>query len=71
MPQAEDSSDNFTAELNAVEDTESKSGNDEQEDDESDTQSDLDTLRMILTIPQPDAPMHEVHRVSLLMLPFS
>ncbi|KAG2111072.1 hypothetical protein BD769DRAFT_1674486 [Suillus cothurnatus] len=63
MPQAEDSSDNFTAELNAVEDTESKSGNDEQEDDESDTQSDLDTLRMILTIPQPDAPMHEVHRV--------
>ncbi|KAG1771111.1 hypothetical protein EV702DRAFT_1202138 [Suillus placidus] len=62
MPQAGDSSDNFTAELDAVEDTESESGNDERED-EFDAQSDLDTLRMILTIPQPDAPMHEVRRV--------
>ncbi|KAG0694246.1 hypothetical protein DFH29DRAFT_1006505 [Suillus ampliporus] len=39
----------------------SESGNDEQED-ESDARSDLGTLRTILTIPQPDAPMHEVRR---------
>ncbi|KAG1782922.1 hypothetical protein EV702DRAFT_1223292 [Suillus placidus] len=62
MPQAGDSSDDFTAELDAVEDTESESGNDEREDDESDARSDLNTLRTILTIPQPDAPMHEVRR---------
>lgn len=70
MPQAGYSSDDFTAELDAIEDTESESGNDEQ-DNEFDARSDLDTLRMVLTMPQPDAPMHEVRRVSSLMLPFS
>ncbi|KAG2030162.1 hypothetical protein BDR03DRAFT_987273, partial [Suillus americanus] len=61
MPQAGDSSDDFTAELDAIEATESESGNDEQ-DDEFDAQSELDTLRTILTIPQPDAPMHKVRK---------
>ncbi|KAG2036473.1 hypothetical protein BDR03DRAFT_1011632 [Suillus americanus] len=61
MPQAGDSSDDFTAELDAIEATESESGNDEQ-DDEFDARSELDTLRTILTIPQPDAPMHEVRK---------
>ncbi|KAG1790257.1 uncharacterized protein HD556DRAFT_1446394 [Suillus plorans] len=61
MPQAGYSSDDITAELDAIEDTESESGNDEQ-DNEFDAQSDLDTLRMVLTMPQPDAPMHEVRR---------
>ncbi|KAG2133603.1 uncharacterized protein EDB93DRAFT_1254814 [Suillus bovinus] len=61
MPQAGYSSDDFTAELDAIEDTESKSGNDEQ-DNEFDAWSDLDTLRMVLTMPQPDAPMHKVRR---------
>jgi hypothetical protein len=70
MPQAGDSSDDFAAELDAIEDTESESGNDEQ-DNEFDARSELDTLRTVLTIPQPDAPMHEVRKVSLLMLPFS
>ncbi|KAG2133579.1 uncharacterized protein EDB93DRAFT_1254792 [Suillus bovinus] len=54
MPQAGYSSDDFTAELDAIEDTESESGNDEQ-DNEFDAWSDLDTLRMVLTMPQPDA----------------
>ncbi|KAG1846156.1 hypothetical protein C8R48DRAFT_779648 [Suillus tomentosus] len=61
MPQAGDSSDDFMAELNAVEDAESESGSNEQ-GDESDTRSDLSTLRTILMIPQPDVPMHKVHR---------
>ncbi|KAG1839433.1 hypothetical protein F4604DRAFT_1691245 [Suillus subluteus] len=59
MPPAEDS-DDFTAALDAVEDTNSESNNDERDSD--DAGSDLGTLRMILTIPQPDAPMHEVHK---------
>ncbi|KAG0691990.1 hypothetical protein DFH29DRAFT_1009672 [Suillus ampliporus] len=46
MPQAGDSSDDFTAELNTVEDTESKSGNDEQ-DNKFNAQSNLDTLRSL------------------------
>ncbi|KAG1830269.1 hypothetical protein DFJ58DRAFT_737037 [Suillus subalutaceus] len=45
MPQAGDSSDDFAAELDAIEDTD-----------------ELDTLRTVLTIPQPDVPMHEVRK---------
>ncbi|KAG1748148.1 hypothetical protein EDB19DRAFT_1905198 [Suillus lakei] len=61
MPQAGDSSDDFTAELDTIEDTESESGNDAQ-DNEFDAWSKLNTLRMVLTVPQPDVPMHEVHK---------
>ncbi|KAG1882565.1 hypothetical protein F4604DRAFT_1921129 [Suillus subluteus] len=63
MPQAGDSSDDFTAELDTIEDTESESGNDsDAQDNEFDARSELNTLRTVLTIPQPDAPMHEVRR---------
>ncbi|KAG1849250.1 hypothetical protein F4604DRAFT_1935048 [Suillus subluteus] len=60
MPPAEDS-DDFTAALDAVEDTDSES-NDDERDSDSDTGNDLRSLRMILAVPQPDAPMHEVRK---------
>ncbi|KAG2123849.1 hypothetical protein DEU56DRAFT_759879 [Suillus clintonianus] len=60
MPPAEDS-DDFMAALDAAEDTDSESNNDERDSD-SDTGNDLRSLRMILAVPQPDAPMHEVRK---------
>ncbi|KAG0695763.1 hypothetical protein DFH29DRAFT_1005174 [Suillus ampliporus] len=55
-----DDAEDFTAELDAVEETGSGSDNDSERDSASDAGSDLGTLRRILTIPQPDAPMLEV-----------
>ncbi|KAG2137042.1 hypothetical protein DEU56DRAFT_912812 [Suillus clintonianus] len=52
----------FTAEIDAVEDTCYGSDDDSERDSASDAGSDLGTLRRILMIPQPDAPMLEVRK---------
>ncbi|KAG1769703.1 hypothetical protein EV702DRAFT_1202731 [Suillus placidus] len=55
MPHRDSDGKDFKAELNAVSDTEDS-------DSESLSDDDLGTLRAVLTVPQPDAPMHEVHK---------
>jgi hypothetical protein len=60
----EDDAENFTAELDAIEDTGSGSDGDSERDGISDAESDVGTATRILTAPQPDAPMHEVRKVS-------
>lgn len=63
---AEDNdAEDFTEELHAIEDSGSESDNDlEQGSTSDDTRSDLGSVRRIMTVPQPDAPMHEVRKVS-------
>jgi hypothetical protein len=68
MPSLAEDSDDFTATLDAVEDTDSESNDERDSKSGSDAGSDLGTLRTILTVPQPDAPMHEVRKVNLHML---
>ncbi|KAG2057488.1 hypothetical protein BDR06DRAFT_1005117 [Suillus hirtellus] len=60
MPSLAEDSDDFTAALDAVEDTDSESNDEQDSESESDAGSDLGTLRTILNVPQPDTPMHEV-----------
>jgi len=69
-PQAEDTED-FEAELNAIRESDFDSESGDEREDDSDMGGDLETLRKILTVPQPDAPMHEVRKVSLHILLFS
>ncbi|KAG1718972.1 hypothetical protein EDB19DRAFT_1919566 [Suillus lakei] len=61
---AEDNdAEDFTEELHAIEDSGSESDDDlEQGSTSDDTRSDLGTARRIMTVPQPDAPMHEVRK---------
>lgn len=55
----------FTEELDAIEDSGSESDDDlERGSTSDDTRSNLGTARRIMTVPQPDAPMHEVRKVS-------
>ncbi|KAG1802205.1 uncharacterized protein HD556DRAFT_1533646 [Suillus plorans] len=61
-PLQDDTGEDFTTELDAVEDTGSGSDGDSEGGSTSDARSDLGTMRRILTIPRPDAPMHEVHK---------
>ncbi|KAG2750981.1 hypothetical protein P692DRAFT_201804166 [Suillus brevipes Sb2] len=62
MPSLAEDSDDFTAALDAVEDTDSEYNDEQDSKSGSDAGSDLGTLRTILTVPQPDAPMHEVRK---------
>ncbi|KAG1901039.1 uncharacterized protein F5891DRAFT_1188161 [Suillus fuscotomentosus] len=62
MPSLAEDSDDFTAALDAVEDMDSESNDEQDSESESDAGSDLGTLRSILNVPQPDAPMHEVRK---------
>jgi hypothetical protein len=68
MPQwalAEDNdTEDFIEELHAIEDSSSESDDDlEQGSTSDDTRSNLGTARRIMTVPQSDAHMHEVHKV--------
>ncbi|KAG1871857.1 hypothetical protein DFJ58DRAFT_837162 [Suillus subalutaceus] len=58
----EDDAEDFTTELDAVEDTGSGSDGNSEQDGTSDAGSDTGTAMRIMTVPQPDAPMHEVHK---------
>jgi len=60
----EDDAKNFTAELDAIEDTGSGSDGDSERDGVSNAESNVGTVTKILMAPQPDAPMHEVRKVS-------
>lgn len=51
-----DSGEDFEAELDAVSDAETS-------DAENSSDDDLDILRTVLSVPQPDAPMHKVRKV--------
>ncbi|KAG1896432.1 uncharacterized protein F5891DRAFT_983440 [Suillus fuscotomentosus] len=55
MPHRDSDGEDFEAELNAVSDAEDS-------DSEGLSDDDLGTLRAVLTVPQPDAPMHEVRK---------
>ncbi|KAG1767861.1 hypothetical protein EV702DRAFT_1203512 [Suillus placidus] len=55
MPHRDSDGEDFEAELNAVSDAEDS-------DSEGLSDDDLGMLRAVLTVPQPDAPMHEVRK---------
>ncbi|KAG2085833.1 uncharacterized protein F5147DRAFT_781866 [Suillus discolor] len=55
MPVGNSDGEDFEAELDTVSDAETS-------DAEHSSDDDLDVLRTVLSVPQPDAPMHEVHK---------
>lgn len=55
-----DASENFEANIDAVSNTEAS-------DSEDSSGNELETFRMILSVPQPEAPMHKVRKASTII----